>query len=363
MSRFLLTVLSLILAGGLVRAADPALRLAYVKNEAKADNVYVAADDGTGVRQITRYQNDGNQRCAVDQLAWSPDGNRLAFLFAAVIDKVLVVADVAAGKTTDAVKSGFDSRVSAVTWVPGGRQLLYLAGGLFKRDLHLAAPDGSGARPLTKMEAPFQPVLAWAPNGKSLAVLIKTATTEAEGVTHYGPADVHLVDPVTGKSRVVAQSPGDDAAVAWAPDGRQLVVEHVPVAMREGNVTQMAPPELRLVTLAEGRTVTLSPAKAYEQEPAWAPDGSQIAFSSVRGGGSRSIYIMAPDGEGAKQLTEGNWGKEDRHPAWAPTGKKLAFLRKEDGIAYPRLIVMDPDGRNPVTVAEGVKAFAWAPHP
>ena len=112
--RILLAVLTLTLAS-VISGAEPALRLAYVKNEANADNVYVANADGTGAKQITGYQNDGRQRCAISQLAWSPDGKRLAFLRkkdgAAYPELVVMDPD---GKNPVTVAEG----VKAFAWAP-----------------------------------------------------------------------------------------------------------------------------------------------------------------------------------------------------------------------------------------------------
>jgi hypothetical protein len=56
-------------------------------------------------------------------------------------------------------------------------------------------------------------------------------------------------------------------------------------------------------------------------QPAWSPDGSQIAFA--RGGG---IWIANADGSGTRRLADGE------EPAWSPNGRDLAFVR--DGGMY-----------------------------
>jgi TolB protein len=52
--------------------------------------------------------------------------------------------------------------------------------------------------------------------------------------------------------------------------------------------------------------------------PAWSPDGSRIAFKSIRGGpGNAEIYVMNADGSGVTRLT--NNGYSDYDPAWPPS--------------------------------------------
>src|SRR5580765_1139611 len=61
----------------------------------------------------------------------------------------------------------------------------------------------------------------------------------------------------------------------------------------------------------------------YDFEPAWSPDGTQIAF--VRNGGSGNggeIFVMNQDGSNQRQLTQSALGNS---PAWSPDGTKLAF--------------------------------------
>jgi len=56
-------------------------------------------------------------------------------------------------------------------------------------------------------------------------------------------------------------------------------------------------------------------------EPAWSPDGTQIAFSSSRGG-SNQIFIMNADGSNPVQITS---DKQNDMPIWLPGGQQIAF--------------------------------------
>ncbi|NRA09710.1 MAG: PD40 domain-containing protein, partial [Myxococcales bacterium] len=55
---------------------------------------------------------------------------------------------------------------------------------------------------------------------------------------------------------------------------------------------------------------------AGDFDPAWSPDGTQIAFYSVRDG-NFEIYVMnAVDGSNQTRLT--NDPSDDTSPAWSP---------------------------------------------
>jgi TolB protein len=67
-----------------------------------------------------------------------------------------------------------------------------------------------------------------------------------------------------------------------------------------------------------------------DEEPAWSPDGRQIAFSSTRGGGDNlDIWIMNADGSNPVRLTDHAAPEQD--PAWAPDGQSLFFTAERDG--------------------------------
>jgi TolB protein len=61
-------------------------------------------------------------------------------------------------------------------------------------------------------------------------------------------------------------------------------------------------------------------------EPAWSPDGSQIAVS--RWSDPRGIWVMNADGSGERHIFD--WS-ETRHPSWSPDGDQLVFSRQKGG--------------------------------
>ena len=58
-------------------------------------------------------------------------------------------------------------------------------------------------------------------------------------------------------------------------------------------------------------------------EPAWSPDGSKIAFITIRDGNARSSSMDA-DGSNQTNLTN-NPSATTISPAWSPDGSKIAF--------------------------------------
>ncbi len=169
-----------------------------------------------------------------------------------------------------------------------------------------------------------------------------------------------------------------------SPDGK-----YVAYLVRETNWEENAfETEIWIAETATGRVYQLTNAKKSSTNPAWSPDGSQLAFVSDRDG-KRQIYLIAPGGGEARPLTKVETGVNSI--AWSPDGKQIAFTmsdpetkankdRKEKygefdivqgEYTFTHLWVADPAGAaadklpEPKRLTEGtaftVGGFEWAP--
>ena len=94
-------------------------------------------------------------------------------------------------------------------------------------------------------------------------------------------------------------------------------------------------------------------------DPAWSPDGTQIAFGSYRSG-NEDIWVMNADGSNQHDLT--NSPARDRHAAWSPLGTKIAFDSNRD--ASFEIYVMNADGTSPQRLTGNLATDsrpAWSP--
>ena len=81
---------------------------------------------------------------------------------------------------------------------------------------------------------------------------------------------------------------------------------------------------------------------SLDLHPAFSPDGRWVAFSSTRGGGRTSLWIVPTDRSRPPQrLTQ---GASDAMPAFSPDGKQLAFASDRAGGLDLWLLELD-DGR------------------
>lgn len=109
---------------------------------------------------------------------------------------------------------------------------------------------------------------------------------------------------------------------AISPDGRLVAY-----TIRDTNWDENAyETEIWLADVATGAARQLTNAKKDSQSPAWAPDGSRLAFASDRTD-KRQIYIIDPRGGEGQPLTSLEDGVGSF--AWAPDGTRIAYTATE----------------------------------
>jgi polyisoprenoid-binding protein YceI len=137
------------------------------------------------------------------------------------------------------------------------------------------------------------------------------------------PPPPHLfVVPASG-GRPVQVTKGDNAELqpAWSPDGGQLAfVRSVPE--QDSSAIWMMNKDGSAI-----RRLTGSPSTP-DTEPAWSPDSSVIAYVSFIKGGNDDIFVAHLGGGPPRRLTHGP--EYDASPAWSPDGRWIAFSRDGD---------------------------------
>lgn len=113
-------------------------------------------------------------------------------------------------------------------------------------------------------------------------------------------------------------SPGDDLVAVSSRDGDYALYAMSADGGDQGRLTDEA---------GDSETPT---GLLFQIDPAWSPDGREIAFTSKRGG-SLDLYVMDASGENTRRLTSTK--DDDAHPTWSPDGTRIAFARG-DGDLY-----------------------------
>jgi TolB protein len=146
----------------------------------------------------------------------------------------------------------------------------------------------------------------------------------------------------------LTEDPSAEYSPAWSPRGRQVAF----ISTRSGE------PEVWLADLdqtGEGRFINLSRnAESLESHPAWAPDGSSLAWATVAGG-FHSLVVWEPgQGEG-RSPGSGDW------PVWSPDGRQILAVLLDPNQTY--LAAYPAVGRGlvwpPIELPGAVRGIAW----
>ncbi len=170
-----------------------------------------------------------------------------------------------------------------------------------------------------------------------------------------GLPDIYLMNADGSGVQFLAGEPDNtDLAPAWSPDGEWIAFSG---SSDEGSfdIQRVRPDGSGLANLTHN--------PADESFFDWSPDGSEIVFSSDRGG-SYDLFVMNADGSNLRQLTR--TGTQDEvAPVWSPDGNSLACLcGPVDAIPYD-ICVMNADGSGLINLTPDdpdVDDVVWSPN-
>jgi Tol biopolymer transport system component len=284
------------------RTTAPIAFLRQVDEFGEVLDILTVDADGSGLRKVTRAPG-------VLNLAWSPDGRRIAFdawSDPRTYYDIFVINRDGTGKTRLASTPWNDWKP---VWSPDGRQIAFDRNDDGPNAIWIVNADGSKARRLTPGIYFAEP--EWSPDGRTI------------GFTDRGKG-VYTMAPDGSSRRRLVRSPGWLKGVAWSPNGQIAFVsdDKVVVVNADGSGR-------RLIELPTGSTEGI----------VWSPDGRRLALE--HGDGDWEIFVMDADGENLRNLTA-NSRVHDRYPSWSPDGRAIAFTSFRDGNA--EIYVMNSDG-------------------
>ncbi len=160
------------------------------------------------------------------------------------------------------------------------------------------------------------------------------------GLVAYSTLDgIALVHPsAPGNSWYLSAVPGD-ANPAWSPDGAQVAFDR-PTGDRFG------PRSIYVMSRAGTAVARLTDDAMNAMQPAWSPDGTKIVFAGYLHG-EGGLFIMNADGSNVSALTgSAGEGVGAGSPAWSPAGDKIAFTRgvPDEFPSNTAIFSINPDG-------------------
>ena len=152
--------------------------------------------------------------------------------------------------------------------------------------------------------------------------------------------------------RQLTYGPGNKGQPRWSIDGTKIIYAAPGGSDAFGNDLGL---DLYIINAdRSGEPINLTESIGDDFDPAWSPDGSQIAFTSTRVNSLKQVFVMsvecqpAPEScsstEPSRNITAGY--AIEYAPAWSPDGLTLAVIASINQ-APGRIILRPPEGGDP----------------
>ncbi|HEY9401497.1 MAG TPA: DUF4214 domain-containing protein [Pyrinomonadaceae bacterium] len=250
-------------------------RIAYDSNRDGNHEIYTVNPDGSGVARLTIDP-------AGDFLpVWSPDGTRIAFI--STRDGNAEIYLMNADGSNQRRLTNNPAVDEYPTWSPDGKQIAFDSDRDGNYEIYVMNADGGQQTRITNHRAD-DAIPRWSPDGKRIAF-----TSDRDG--NY---EIYTMTPAgIGVSRLTS-SPGDDLVASWSPDGSRLAFD---TTRDDPNPAGCAVcnHEIYLMNADGSNPNRITDSPGFDGDPAWSPDGKQIAFDSERDGDNK-IYVVSAGG-------------------------------------------------------------------
>jgi TolB protein len=288
------------------------------------ENIYVVNRDGTERRRLTRGSAEDWDP------SWSPAGRWIAFTRAPEIWRMRTN-----GTGKQALGTGDDP-----DWSPNGKRIVFTVQQRTGRlDIYTMRADGTDRRRLTRSRAnEYAP--AWSPGGGRIAY------------TRGFPGAIWVMDRDGGnKHRLVRNA----AAPSWSPRGTFVAFTRSRAVRLPTQDREHVPSVFRIRSNGAGAATRLLTPE-FDRDVDASPDGTRIAFTSVRPYSASGVYVADADGSDESFLHAG------MGPDWSPDGSTILLWRR--GALY----TVGQDGSNPTQLPEPAGhdfefLSAWRWHP
>ncbi len=261
-------------------------RVVFARGDGERRDIWCVDYDGEGLLRLT-----ANRTLNLFP-AWSPEGERVAFMSYREGQQGLYLLDTRTGGVS-LVNETVGSNL-APAWHPEGQELLSSLSKVGQHEIYRLGLGGEIIRRLTVSPA-IEISPSWSPTGRDVVY-----TSDMTGTPQ-----IYVMDSDgSARRRLTYEGRYNDAA-DWSPNGEQIIY-----ACREHDITQIVLIGVR----GENRKVLTDASWRNCEDPSWAPDGRHVVFASDRTGVFK-LYVMDVRDGASRQLTFG--GESDKTPDWS----------------------------------------------
>jgi Tol biopolymer transport system component len=222
------------------------------------------------------------------------------------------------------------------------------------RAIYRINPDGSGARRLTGDEYPFdngeedKPALS--PDGSTIALVFED---ERPGVP--GEYQIYLVNRDGTNPRLLVAGGSDPA---WSPDGTKIAYTSI------SDTTGYQLGVMNADGSGQHLITTETDLSQGNYAPDWSADGTRLAYvrRKVHDDAAPSqIATIRPDGSGRK-IVASMPGKNPYDPYWSPDSQRIVFTAQTPAEAEIWVMNRDGSGKQQLTDGHIDLHVTWSPN-
>jgi serine/threonine protein kinase len=205
------------------------------------------------------------------------------------------------------------------TYLGGGSNVLaFVSSRTGAPQVYTMNSDGSNLQQVTNMTfGACQP--DWSPDGTRMVVISPCPKRQDQ----YPDAKMYIINANgSGLPAEMASVPGGDFDPAWSPDGTRIAF----TSLRDGSAN------IFTINLGDNSITRLTETSSdiklpdWSAQPAWSPSGTQILFTGhSRLTNALQIWMMSDTGQGHKILFSRGSELWNFRPGWAPDGKTILF--------------------------------------
>lgn len=306
---------------------------------------------------------DLHQLQSVGRVAMTADGPHIAYT---VTDRsssghpasTLWILDSTSGERTQVAEMGGE-----LAWSPDGARLAFIGSRNGKRGIWLTDNRGDAVEFLVPTQWTNRPLpstgsrLAWSPDGEQLAFVSAerptgsdTPSTDPRVITRYKykptastgdtrfadhrRAHLYVVEVSSGEVTQLTEGESDDHSIDWSPDGSEIAF----VSNRATPSERLFNYDIFTIDVETGQIRRLTSTESVEYRPVWSPDGTTLAYEGTKRGLTSSettmedthVWTMNADGSDRREIGAVIDNRQGG-PGWSVDGRHVYFSVDERG--------------------------------